>query len=190
MVIRIKDIPAEGLLLSYQMDPLNGDLSEKGFKIDGPVDVSAKAIKHNGDKVYLRGMLTAEVASECGRCLKQFKTKIESDFHAEYLPRHGVSSEMEKELSQGDLAFHIYEDDTIDIDQEVEEQLILSIPMRPLCREECRGLCPQCGEDLNLKQCACPQETIDPRWSTLKELFKKNQSTNRESGRKNAESKT
>jgi uncharacterized protein len=176
MEIKIQEIPPEGLLLSYDEDPKQWDLSERGFTMNDPVHVRVKAIKHNQEEIYVRGALSAEVIGECSRCLKRFTSQIESDFHAEYVPRKAVPTEGEKELLEEDLDLLFYEGDTIDISEEVEGQLILATPMRPLCSEECRGLCPQCGQDLNLKQCACVQEIPDPRWAELKKFTEKKSS--------------
>lgn len=170
MEIKIHDIPPEGLLLSYEEGPENWDLSEKGFTIKGNVRVLVKAIKHNEGEVYVRGAITAEVVSECSRCLKPLTETLESDFHVEYVPRKTVPTG-ERELLQEELDLLFYEGETINIREEVEGQLILSTPMRPLCREDCRGLCPQCGQDLNVRQCACVVEAPDPRWAGLKEIF-------------------
>lgn len=176
MEIKINEIPAEGLLLSYDEDPKQWDLSERGFTIEAPVHVRVKAIKHNPEEVYIRGAISAEVIGECSRCLKRFTTHVESDFHAEYVPRKAVPTEVERELEQGDLDLLFYEGDTIDIGEEVEGQLILATPMRPLCSEACRGLCPQCGQDLNFRECDCVQEIPDPRWAELKKFTEKKSS--------------
>lgn len=176
MEIKMNEIPPEGLLLSYEEEPEQWDLSERGYTIKDRVRVRVKAIKHNQEEVYVRGALSAEVIGECSRCLKRFTSRIESDFHAEYVPRKAVPTEGERELAEEDLDLLFYEGDTIDLREEVEGQLILATPMRPLCSEACRGLCPQCGQDLNLKQCACVQEIPDPRWAELKELFNKKSS--------------
>ncbi len=173
MEIKIQEIPEEGLLLSYDEEPEHWDLSERGFTIQGSVHVRIKAVKHNQEEVYIRGALSAEMIGECSRCLKRFTTHVESDFHVKYVPQSAVSTEGERELVQEDLDVLFYTGDAIDLRDEVESQLILATPMRPLCQEECRGLCPQCGQDLNLKQCACVQEIPDPRWAELKEVFKK-----------------
>ena len=178
MEIKIQDIPPEGLLLSYEEDSEEWDLSERGYTIKGPVQVRVKAIKHSQQEVYIRGAISADVIGECSRCLKRFTSRIESDFHAQYVPRTAVPSEGERELVQEDLDVLFYDGESIDLREEVEGQLILATPMRPLCDEACRGLCPQCGQDLNIKQCACVQEIPDPRWAELKEVFKKKSSPN------------
>ncbi|MBI3802268.1 MAG: DUF177 domain-containing protein [Nitrospirae bacterium] len=170
MEIKINDIPPEGLLLTYEEGPEEFDLSKSGFAIKGNIHVLVKAIKHNEEDVYVRGAITAEIVSECSRCLKPLTNTIESDFQVEYVPRTSVP-EGEQELVQEELDLLFYDGETINIREEVEGQLILSTPMRPLCREDCRGLCPQCGQDLNVRQCNCVVEAPDPRWAGLKEIF-------------------
>jgi len=65
-----------------------------------------------------------------------------------------------------------YEGDAVDLDELVREQILLALPSRRLCREECKGLCPTCGADLNAGRCACEQREVDPRWSALADLDK------------------
>ena len=174
MEIKIQEIPPEGLLLSYPEDPANWGLAEKGLTLSGMIQVLLKVIKHNEKEVYIRGSLSAELFSECSRCLKKFPDPVQSDFHVDYVPFSEISSEQERQLLKEDLDLQFYEGDTIEVKEVIEGQLFLVVPMRPLCQPDCRGLCPHCGEDLNRVTCSCPAEPMDLRWGGLKDLFKKN----------------
>lgn len=174
MEIKVQEIPSEGLLLSYQEDPSSWGLSDKGLVVQGSIQVLLKVVKHNEKEVYIRGSLSAELLSECSRCLKQFTDGIQSDFHVDYVPLSEVPSEQERELLKGDLDLQFYKGDLIEVKEVIENQLYLTAPMRPLCNADCRGLCPQCGEDLNRVACSCSTEQSDLRWTGLKDFFKKN----------------
>lgn len=174
MEIKIQEIPEEGLLLSFAEDPSTWGLAEKGLAIEGPIRVLLKVIKHNDKEVYIRGSVSAEIRSECSRCLNQFSDPIQSEFHINYVPITEVHSEQERELLKDDLDLHFYKGDLIEVNEVIQSQLFLASPMRPLCKPECRGLCPQCGEDLNRIECSCPKDPPDVRWAELKNFFRQN----------------
>lgn len=173
MEIKVQDIPPEGRLLSYEQEPGEWGLSEKGLTLEGPIHVLLKLTKHGQNEVYIRGSLSATVLSECGRCLKRFSEPIQTEFHINYVPLSTISPEEERELLSDDMDLHFYNGEHIEIDEVIEGQLHLAAPMRPLCKPDCLGLCPHCGEDLNLKRCSCSDQPTDSRFSELKDFFKK-----------------
>jgi uncharacterized protein len=87
-----------------------------------------------------------------------------------YLPASAMSAEGEREVAEEDLETSYYRDDQIDLNELMREQFYLALPMKPLCREDCRGLCPQCGTNLNLGGCECDTGWHDPRLAPLKDL--------------------
>ena len=173
MEIKVQDIPPEGRLLSYEVPPTEWGLPEKGVMLEGPIHVLLKLTKHSQEEVYIRGSLSTTILSECSRCLKRFPEPIQSEFHINYAPLATISPGEEKELLPDDLDLHFYKGEYIEIDEVIEGQLHLATPMRPLCKADCLGLCPHCGEDLNLKRCSCSDQPTDPRFSELKKFFEK-----------------
>jgi len=121
-----------------------------------------------GEEVRLAGRLEATVEMNCDRCLKSLTMPVDQSFDLLYLPPEKTSQE--KELGDDDLSIAFYHDQVIDIDDLVREQVELALPMARLCSEECRGLCPECGANLNEGDCPCSREQVDMRWSALKEL--------------------
>jgi uncharacterized protein len=95
---------------------------------------------------------------------------VDSSFDLRYLPRSHNVGEGEREVDEDDLSTSFYEDETIDLGQLMSEQFYLSLPMKPLCRESCSGLCPQCGTNLNRATCDCRRDWEDPRLAALKAL--------------------
>jgi uncharacterized protein len=138
-------------------------------RLVGPTEVDLQATRA-AEKVRLVGSLTATVAFECDRCLAPLSAKVEQSFDLLYLPPLGVGEE--HELDDDDLAVSFYQGQAIDLDDLVREQVELTLPMARLCGEACRGLCAECGANLNEGQCACAAEAIDPRWAALKDLTK------------------
>ena len=95
---------------------------------------------------------------------------VAADFDLWYVPRVENAGEGEREVEEDDLATAFYADDQIDLGQLITEQFQLALPMKPLCDKACKGLCPQCGTNLNTGSCDCRQEWIDPRLEVLKKL--------------------
>ena len=124
-----------------------------------------------GDEVELIGSVSVGVEFECDRCLATLSIPVEASFDLLYLPPLGTGDE--KELGENDLSLGFYQAGIIDVDDLVREQIELALPMTRLCSDECRGLCPKCGANLNLGECACREDQVDVRWAALKELKSK-----------------
>src|SRR4029078_12186806 len=106
----------------------------------------------------------------CVRCLESFTWPIDSPFDLRYQPRTENAGVGQREIEEDDLFTAFYEGQTIDLKQLMREQFYLALPMKPLCREDCRGLCPICGHDVNSNPCGCRSEWEDPRLAALKVL--------------------
>ena len=107
---------------------------------------------------------------ECSRCLAEYSQTIASDLN--FVVDLTGGSEVE---ASGEEGYFVADPSatSFEIDDPVREAIIVSLPLKPLCSEECKGLCPICGIDLNRSQCGCVQERTDPRWDQLKGLLKK-----------------
>lgn len=170
--INVSNIPEEGLNLTFSKDEdwgrqLFTDREYAGFSpggIDGSVTV--RRVRRN---LYLEGTLQTEIKTDCSRCLEAARLPIDISFRYILSPVQDEPPE-EQELSREDLDFVYYQDELIDLDPLLTEQILLQIPMKVLCREDCRGLCPHCGTNLNLGGCRCHEERIDSRLSILKKL--------------------
>ena len=146
-----------------------GLVGEEGHLI-GRTELSLQASRA-GDKVELLGSVTAVVGFECDRCLAALSVPVAQSFELRYVPPLGT--EDEHELEEKDLSLGFYQDGIIDLDDLAREQIELALPMARLCTEECLGLCPECGANLNHGDCACSIEPVDTRWAALRELKSK-----------------
>jgi uncharacterized protein len=127
---------------------------------------------HKDEMRYrLVGAVTTAVELTCSRCLEPFATPVTGRFDLRYLPHEENRGEGEREVQEDDLSTAYYHDDAIDLGGLVREQLYLTLPMKPLCRPECRGLCPECGANLNAVGCGCAPRWEDPRFAPLKALL-------------------
>lgn len=107
----------------------------------------------------------------CDRCAREFRTVLTSNFKLVYLFR---ANYYETGTDEADVIYLHPETDMIDLDKDIRDFAILAVPMKKLCSEDCKGLCPKCGKNLNDGPCNCKQEVIDPRWEALQLLKIKN----------------
>ena len=118
------------------------------------------------------GTVETTLELTCGRCLEPFRLPVDASFDLHYLPRTENAGEGEIEIQEDDLTTSYYADHVIDLGQLMAEQFHLALPMKPLCHEDCQGLCPQCGINLNTGSCSCKKTWEDPRRAGLKSLLK------------------
>jgi len=170
--IILNNIPEEGLNLQFHKDSdWFRNLLPKKEKNDfslRDVDVSciAKRIREN---VFIDGALETVVASHCCRCLEITQLPVKSSFRYTFVPAKEGDAE-EEELTPEDLECGYFQDDVIDLDTIIFEQIILQIPMKVLCADTCKGLCPHCGNNLNTASCSCHADFINERLAVLKKL--------------------
>ncbi len=149
--------------------PLSGD---EAFRVQAPVHLAFDIFK-DGLQFRLVGGVRTTLALSCGRCLDDIELPVDLPFDLLYLPHAKNAGEGEVEVEDDDMATAFYSDEQIDLGQLVLEQFYLAVPMKPLCRESCRGLCPECGTNLNTGTCSCTRERVDPRLEGLRALLDK-----------------
>jgi uncharacterized protein len=156
--VPITSIPPEGLEVEV-------DLGEKYFsrwqEEDQGLEFSSAQIKgavrleKHGRDILVRGHLQGQLQLGCSRCLEKFAQPVDADFDLLLVPGPGPGSSEEEELSAPDLDVDYYTGETLDLEAILREQIILMVPLKPLCVEECKGICPRCGALLNLEACTC-----------------------------------
>ena len=139
------------------------------FLVVAPADL-AFDIHKDKDQFRLEGRVISTLELPCSRCLEAFSWPVDATFDLRYQPRTANAGEGEREVEEDDLTTAFYENDEIDLGQLMREQFYLSLPMKPLCRDDCKGLCPQCGTNLNRGTCDCKREWADPRLAALRVL--------------------
>ena len=142
------------------------------YQIVAPVELEFD-IHKDKDKFRLEGHLRTELELPCSRCLEPYRFAIDADFDQRYLPAAAASTDPDREVQENDLETSYYSDDQIDLAELMREQFYLALPMKPLCRDDCRGLCPQCGTNLNTGACDCSPVWDDPRLAALKAIKEK-----------------
>lgn len=135
----------------------------------GPLDVRV-LVSSAGNKYILDGRLKGDVTLRCDRCLEAYEQCLETTFRIALVVRPGESGQAEVELYREDLEEGFISDLIIDLAEITREQVFLALPMKSLCREDCAGLCPLCGINLNRESCECRPVVGHPGFSKLKNL--------------------
>lgn len=142
---------------------------QQDYRIAKPVELVVDVYKKNRE-YRLVGHVSTVLELECGRCVEPFPLPVDVSFDLLYLPHGENAGEGELEIEEDDLSTAFYRDDMIDLGQLMREQFYLALPMKPLCDEACRGLCPHCGTNLNQSSCNCVSQWVDPRLEALRAL--------------------
>ncbi len=172
MRIGVDQIPDEGLVLDKEEAPSIFEFLEKGFVVVDKIRVKCEVSK-TSDGVYVKGEVSTVLELTCDRCTEVFPWKVCSKLNVSFVPKPPEQTVAhEVELSSEDLDAYYFEGNEIDLRGPVRDLVVVSIPMKSLCHEECKGLCPECGKKLEQEKCHCEsREEVDPRFAVLKNLI-------------------
>jgi uncharacterized protein len=179
MKVKLTDIKPEGSVLQLSLPQawLSSLVAEAGTvdffaQQEGLLDIE---LSRTGLDVRVRACGSLRLDADCAACLDRFQVSLPLAFDIVVQPACGKDRELpaEYELKPEELEQFFYEGDEIDLLELVREQIILALPLYPRCREDCPGLCPRCGANLNREKCSCQLEEVDSRWQVLKNLSSK-----------------
>jgi uncharacterized protein len=174
MLIRPAQLVDEPLALDLQIPPGQIEYAPD-VQQTGPVAVQGRAellIEHRGPRetvedIRVRAEVRGAFELSCARCLTGVPSTVDTRFDLIFRPT-GIDAEAgEHAISEDETEIGYYEKSGLPLEDVVREQVLLTLPSRTLCREECKGLCPQCGADRNSTECHCSETTTDPRWGAL-----------------------
>lgn len=155
MLITRHELERHRIVVEKTFEPDSLDFQDEDFRQTDPLIVKAVA-ELTGDEIGIRGVLKTRVEAACDRCLKRVLLPIERNFDLIYRPMATIARDEELELPEDELDIGFYEGEGIELGDVLTEQAILAVPMKVICREDCRGLCPTCGVDRNAAACSCP----------------------------------
>jgi uncharacterized protein len=172
LVLRLELARAESEPLAFK-ERLSLPPEVCGEEVAGvdPVELSG-VVERAGRGFMLDGEISGAVRLTCSRCLKEFTLSFDEPVSVHLLPAALAPREEETQLGRDDLDVHFFDEPVVRLDELAAEQVALVVPIKPLCRETCQGLCPRCGADWNQGPCACPR-TTDARWVPLLEWGKR-----------------
>ncbi|MFZ1983126.1 MAG: DUF177 domain-containing protein [Desulfatitalea sp.] len=163
MKIQIQHIPTQGTTLAYskevkEFSVLKTVMEEGGCRFLGPMTIELTVVPER-DLFKVSGGIGADIQLACSRCLVEFESRLAWRFTLRFsraIPEElHADGEQEVELTADQIGLMFFKGDEIDFKDAVQEQVVLALPYKPLCSEECKGLCPHCGTDLNVESCGC-----------------------------------
>ncbi len=153
MQIDLRELPEGQTHSTYEIPPPSVGLSREELAVDGPLRVGL-SLDRRGDEIWIRGKLQLIANQECSRCLVEFPERLELEFEV-FCAKVQTPNVVSRAADEEDGGVHFHDGRVLSIDPEIREAVILGIPMKPLCKESCAGLCPRCGEDRNQGPCRC-----------------------------------
>ncbi|HXV64759.1 MAG TPA: DUF177 domain-containing protein [Vicinamibacteria bacterium] len=181
MYLDLQNVPLEGQAVDRTIAATQFGVLDDAFELSSDVAIAARVFPTGEPQeraFRLKGLLTAKLEVVCVRCLDRFRIALSEPLDLMYLPSSAnVAREVEEDDDEGhalgadEMTVGFYRDDRIDLTHMMLEQIVLSLPMKPLCRPECLGLCPECGTNRNEMACGCGTQSMDPRWDALKSLL-------------------
>lgn len=167
MFISLEELELHRVVVSKSYAPDALDYRGGDFRQRGPLKVDAVA-ELAGAEIRIRGRLSTRLEAICDRCLGPLEIPMERDFDLFYRPLSTIAREEEIEVPADELEVGFYSGNGIQLADVVTEQVILAVPMKVLCRADCRGLCPTCGVNRNLVECGCSGRREESPFASLK----------------------
>ncbi len=183
MLIRVRELELRKLEFNEDLPPGAVEFGPD-FRQIGPLHAEGRAelvVEHHGhhqdvEDIRLVGSLETRIEVACARCLEPVVHHVTREFDLLYRPQGVDRRGEEVSISQAETEIGYYQGEGLLLEDTLREQVLLSTPVKSVCREECKGLCPSCGRNLNQEQCNCEQRAGDTRWEALSELRNKLQS--------------
>ena len=177
MFLDIKELELHPIEFKEEFQPGVIDLGDE-IRQRSPLNASGRAERveeHHGKHkiikdIRLRGELSTGLESSCARCLEPVPQVVKREFELLYRPLGVDAGKDELSVTDAEAEIGYYQGEGLLLEDVLREQVLLALPLKVTCREECKGLCPQCGANLNQEQCSCTAPVEDPRWSALKEI--------------------
>ena len=156
MIIKLSDIEDKLVLKGEMTNLAFENLEEKQFTMESPVLYELLVAKQEGS-IRITGPVKSTVTLTCSRCLEEFSCSFNTHLDIELAPKELLPQGAEVELRVDDLDIYYYDGDEIDLDPLIYDEVLLNLPIMPLCREDCAGLCHTCGKNRNVESCSCSQ---------------------------------
>jgi uncharacterized protein len=177
MLITVLDLEREPLEFDLALDPGAIDYGQE-LTQKSPLAVIGRADlieEHRGPRdivsdIRLRAAYKGDFEMPCARCLEPVAHPLAGDFDLLFRPLGADEGATERAINTADTEIGYYQGGGLALEDVLREQVLLSLPVRTLCRQDCKGLCPHCGKDLNSESCTCETASADPRWSALSDL--------------------
>jgi uncharacterized protein len=174
MEFKVIELEKEPVEFDLQVQPGSIDYGDEATQ-SGPLATSGRAEvlhEHRGPKeivsdIRLKGHFSGSFEVPCARCVEPVSISLQGDFDLIFRPVGADSGPQERSITAEETEIGYYQKDSLSLEDVLREQVLLSLPARTLCKPDCKGLCPRCGQNRNTDSCSCEQEPSDPRWEAL-----------------------
>ena len=172
MLLSIKEMELRKVRFDETFPPGEVDFSGAEVRQAGPLHAagSAELLANTDGEVRVRGRYDVKMEADCDRCLGPAAFPLSIDFDLFYRPMSAIARDEEVAIDEGEAEIGFYEGGGMQLEDILREQILLSLPMQKVCREECRGICPVCGKNRNEFPCDCKIGPADDRWQALRNL--------------------
>ncbi len=166
MIVKLNELDGGKVSLDWEETPEELHIQDEDLQFVGPIRTRIEFVKV-GLSISASGETRANLRQECVRCLKPVSFSISSDFKFVFQKKRPESMKDDEDET---LIWLDRSGDKVDLGEEIKDYILLEIPLNPLCKASCEGICPTCGENLNLAKCNCATTHLDPRWEALRAL--------------------
>ncbi len=174
MEFKVSELEREPIEFDLELAAGAVDLGELAEQ-EGPLATSGRAEvlhEHRGPRdivadIRLRGRFAGRFQVPCARCVEPVEIPLGADFDLIFRPATADSEATERSITAPETEIGYYQKDSLSLEDVLREQVLLSLPVRTLCKPDCKGLCPRCGENRNSRACSCEEGPSDPRWEAL-----------------------
>ena len=174
MEFKVVELEKEPIEFDLQLKPGSIEFGDEAEQ-EGPLATSGRAEvihEHRGprdtvDDIRVRGRYAGDFHVPCARCVEPVQISLSADFDLIFRPMGVDGGTAERSISAPETEIGYYQKDSLLLEDVLREQVLLSLPVRALCKPDCKGLCPHCGKNRNLEACTCEEVPSDPRWEAL-----------------------
>ena len=172
MFLSVKEMELRKIRFDETFAPGDLDLQQGEIWQAGPLHTegTAELLANTEGEVRVKGSFEVQMEAECDRCLGRARFPLDTTFDLFYRPASSITREEEVEIDEGEAQMGFYQGGGMELEDILREQILLVMPMQRICREDCLGICPQCGRDRNETPCDCKEDPAGNRWGALQGL--------------------
>jgi uncharacterized protein len=172
MFLSIKEMEVRKVRFVETFEPGQIDFKDAEVQQAGPltIDGAAELLANSDDEVRIRGKLSVIMKSDCDRCLGEALYPLNADLDLFYRPVSYIANDEEIKIDEGEAEIGFYSGAGMELEDILREQVLLLLPMQKICREDCKGICPQCGKNRNEGDCQCKVEPAGNLWKALRDI--------------------
>jgi uncharacterized protein len=171
MFFHVRDLALRAGRFDVELAAGEVEFFDPKLRQTGPLKAAGKVELVTGSlgEIRVKGHISVSMEADCDRCLEPATCPIDADFELYYRPvAEGYGEEVAIDKSESEMGF--YEGSGVELKDVLREYVLLALPMQRVCNDNCKGICPVCGQNRNQKDCACQAEAVDDRWAALKHL--------------------